>query len=99
MTGGFAAFFKIDQSIQPRITLIYNADIISSFNGIKTKNVLHQYHDYLSDFKNWNQKPYAKKWLLYPENLVEHLYSDETSLSHEKLYTFLTNKAAKRKKK
>lgn len=49
-------------------------------------------------FKGWNQKPHAKEWLLYPENLGEHLSIDETSLSHGALYTILTNKAAKGKK-
>ena len=60
--------------------------------------MLRQYRDYLSDFKNWDQKSHAKKWLLYPENLGERLSIDETSLSHGELYTIITNKAAKGKK-
>jgi len=59
---------------------------------------LRQYRDYLSDFKSWNQKPHAKKWLLYPENVGHQLSIDETSLSHGELYTIVTNKAAKGKK-
>jgi len=52
----------------------------------------------LSDFKTWEQKSHARKWLLYPENLGENLSIDETSLSHGELYTIVTNKAAKGKK-
>lgn len=47
---------------------------------------------------SWDQKPHAKKWLLYPQNLGEQLSIDETSLSHGELYTIVTNKAAKGKK-
>lgn len=52
----------------------------------------------MSDFKTWEQKSHARKWLLYPENLGENLSIDETSLSHGELYTIVTNKAAKGKK-
>lgn len=57
-----------------------------------------QYKDYLSEFKDWDQKSHAKQWLLYPENIGKHLSIDETSLSHGELYTILTNKAAKGRK-
>ncbi|RZL10610.1 MAG: DDE transposase [Pedobacter sp.] len=71
---------------------------MSSFYGVKAKNLLRQYRDYLSDFGKWDQKSHAKKWLLYPSNLGEQLSIDETSLSHGELYTIVTNKAAKGKK-
>ncbi|MGV3705610.1 MAG: ISAon1 family transposase [Arcticibacter sp.] len=75
-----------------------SVETISSFYGVKVKNLLRQYRDNLSDFKSWDQKPHAKKWLLYPQNLGEQLSIDETSLSHGELYTIVTNKAAKGKK-
>ncbi|WP_432714886.1 hypothetical protein [Pedobacter sp.] len=59
-----------------------SVDAISSFYGVKVKKLLRQCRDYLSDFKSWTQKPHAKKWLLYPQNLGEHLSIDEASLSH-----------------
>lgn len=62
------------------------------------RKLLRHYRDYLSEFKSWDQKSHADKWLLYPENLGRHLSIDETSLSHGELYTILTNKAAKGKK-
>jgi hypothetical protein len=37
--------------------------------------------------------------LIYPENIGEHLSIDELSLSKGELYTFVTNKNGKGKKK
>ncbi|WP_316826132.1 transposase [Pedobacter miscanthi] len=62
------------------------------------RKLLRHYRDYLSEFKSWEQKSHADKWLLYPENLGRHLSIDETSLSHGELYTIITNKAAKGRK-
>jgi len=52
----------------------------------------------LSDFKAWKQKPHAKDWLLFPENIGLQLSIDETAFSNGDLYTILTNKKAKGKK-
>lgn len=57
-----------------------------------------QYKDYLSDYKDWDQKGHAKEWILSPKNIGTQLSLDETSLSNGELYTILTNKAAKGKK-
>ncbi|WP_414617432.1 ISL3 family transposase [Dyadobacter sp. 32] len=59
------------------------------------KDLLRQYRDFQSGFKDWGQRGHAKKWLLFPENIGSHLSIDETSLSRGELYTILTNKAAK----
>lgn len=71
---------------------------MGSFLGVKGRNLNRQYKDVLSDFKNWEQRSHARQWILYPENLGEHLSIDETSLSHDELYTIVTNKAAKGRK-
>ena len=52
----------------------------------------------MSDFNDWDQKPHAKEYLLFPENIGEHLSIDETSVSQGELYTIVTNKNAKGKK-
>ena len=52
----------------------------------------------MSEFKTWNQKPHAKDWLLYPENIGNYLSLDETAFSNGDLYTIATNKDAKGKK-
>lgn len=57
-----------------------------------------QYKNNLSGFKDWDQRSHAREWILYPENLGTHLSIDETSLSHDELYTIVTNKAAKGRK-
>jgi len=65
---------------------------------VKGRNLNRQYRDFLSGFKNWDQREHASKWLLFPENLGTQLSIDETSVSHGELYTIITNKAAKGKK-
>lgn len=65
---------------------------------MKGKNLQYQYKDFLSDFKIWDQKAHAKKWLLFPKNIGKRLSIDETSLSNGELYTILTNKSAKGRK-
>ena len=57
-----------------------------------------QYKDHLSGFHNWEQKPHAGQWILFPENIGKQLSIDETALTNGELYTIVTNKAAKGKK-
>nr|WP_243694656.1 transposase [Flavobacterium psychrotolerans] len=57
-----------------------------------------QYKDFLSDFKAWDQKSHAKKWLLFAKNIGKYLSIDETSLSNGELYTILTSKSGKGRK-
>jgi transposase len=52
----------------------------------------------LSDFNNWEAREHAQEWLIFPENIGEHLSIDETSVSDGELYTIVTNKAAKGRK-
>lgn len=58
----------------------------------------YQYKDFLSDFKAWDQKSHAKKWLVFPKNIGKRLSIDETSLSNGELYTIVTNKSGKGRK-
>ena len=46
----------------------------------------------MSGFNEWNQLHHADDYLLYPENITNHLSIDEVSLSKGELYTFVTNK-------
>ncbi|MFV8352379.1 transposase [Flavobacterium sp. XS2P14] len=75
-----------------------DCNAIASFYGVSGKNLQHQYKDFLSDFKTWDQLSHAKQWLIFPENLGKRLSIDETSFSNGELYTILTNKAGKGKK-
>lgn len=62
------------------------------------KQLEEQYRMHLSDFHSWDQLKHASDWILFENNLGQHLSIDETSLSHGELYTVLTNKAGKGKK-
>jgi len=53
-----------------------------------------QYKEHLSDFNEWEAKPHAQEWLVFPENIGEYLSIDETSVSCGELYTIVTNKSA-----
>jgi len=68
------------------------------FPHISGEQLGRQYKDHLSDFKSWKERDHAKQWLVFPENIGEHLSIDETSISDGELYTVVTNKSAKGRK-
>jgi S-formylglutathione hydrolase FrmB len=48
-------------------------------NGVQ----LERHHkERLSNYTDWEQKPHADEWLLFPQNMGTHLSIDETSLSN-----------------
>ncbi len=57
------------------------------------------YKKKISGFKDWDQLNHSEDYLIYPENIGEHLSIDELSLSKGEIYTFVTNKNGKGKKK
>lgn len=57
-----------------------------------------QYKQSISNFKDWEQKPHAEDWILYPENLSDQLSLDEVALSDGELYSVLTSKKANGRK-
>ncbi|MCK0148236.1 transposase [Arenibacter sp. F26102] len=71
---------------------------IGHFYGVNGKKLQRQYKNYMSDFKDWEQKGHAKQWLVFPKNMGPYLSIDETALSKGELYTIITNKRAKGKK-
>lgn len=71
---------------------------IGGFYGVNGKKLQRQFRDYLSEFKQWEERPHAKEWLIFPENIGPYLSIDETALSKGELYTIITNKKAKGKK-
>lgn len=75
-----------------------SSNSLEKFYHINGNQFGQQYKDHLSDFHQWDQKEHAEQWMLFPENLGEHLSIDESSLSNGELYTILTNKAAKGRK-
>ena len=71
---------------------------IGSFYGVNGKKLQRQYRDHLSEFKEWKDKPHAREWLVFPQNIGKRLSIDETALSKGELYTIITNKSAKGRK-
>jgi transposase len=63
------------------------------------KQLQQQYKDHISEFTNWGQREHASEWMLFPQNCGESLSIDETALSNGELYTIVTNKAARGRKK
>jgi transposase len=75
-----------------------SSNSLEKFYHINGNQFGQQYKDHLSDFHQWDQKEHAEEWMIFPDNLGEHLSLDESSLSNGELYTILTNKAAKGRK-
>ena len=48
----------------------------------------------MSKFNDRDAKSHAQEWLVFHENIGEHLSIDETSVSRGELYTIVTNKSA-----
>jgi transposase len=75
-----------------------SSNSLEKFFHINGDRLGQQYKDSLSDYRTWDQKEHADKWLIFPKNMGPRLSIDETSLSNGELYTILTNKEAKGKK-
>jgi transposase len=70
---------------------------IALYYGIQADKLRRHYKSYSSNFKDWEQKSHAENYMLFPDNIGEHLSIDEVSLSQGELYTFVTNKNGKGK--
>jgi len=66
---------------------------------VKPNLLQRHYKKKISGFKDWLQLNHAEDYLLNPENIGAEMSIDEVSLSKGELYTFLTNKQGKGKKK
>lgn len=69
--------------------------MIASHYNVDGKQLCFQYKECISDYRQWKQRVHAREYVLYKENIDEHLSIDETCLSNGELYTILTNKAAR----
>jgi len=68
---------------------------LEKFYYIDGEQLGRQYKEHLSDYRIWDQKDHADKWLIFPDNIGSHISIDETSVSNGELYTIITNKAAR----
>lgn len=66
---------------------------------MKAKTLNRSYKKFTSGFKEWDQKSHAEDYLIYPKNITGKLSIDELALSQGELYTFVTSKDARGKKR
>ena len=76
-----------------------SSNSLEKFFYIDGNQLGQQYKEYLSEYKTWDQKEHASDWILFPDNIGPNLSLDETALSNGELYTVLTSKAGKGKKR
>lgn len=76
-----------------------SSNSLEKFFYIDGNQLGQQYKEYLSEYKTWDQKEHACEWILFPDNIGPNLSLDETALSNGELYTVLTNKEGKGKKR
>jgi len=72
---------------------------LGEFFQVEGKLLQQQYKDHISDYKSWEQREHASDWMLLADNTGQRLSIDETALSNGELYTIVTNKQAKGRKK
>ncbi|WP_341831391.1 hypothetical protein AACH28_20790 [Sphingobacterium thalpophilum] len=57
-----------------------SAQLVGLFFQMDGKQLQDQYKNHLSDFQDWDQKPHAEQWTLFPDNISEHLSIDGDQL-------------------
>lgn len=72
---------------------------IASYFQVSSDKLQRHYKHEISGYKQWDQLTHADDYLIFPENITEHISIDEVSLSKGELYTIVTNKNAKCKNK
>ena len=72
---------------------------IASYFSVNGKKLQRHYKHKVSGYKQWEQLPHAEDYLVYPENITEHISIDEVSLSKGELYTVVTNKNTQQQNK
>lgn len=72
---------------------------IASYFSVSGRKLQRHYKHKVSGYKEWDQFSHAEDYLIYPENITEHISIDEVSLSKGELYTIVTNKNTKSKNK
>jgi transposase len=72
---------------------------LGEYFQVDGKLLQQQYKEHISDYNTWEQREHASEWMVFPENTGIRLSIDETALSNGELYTIVTNKAAKGRKK
>ena len=72
---------------------------LGEYFQVDGKQLQQQYKEHISDYRSWEQREHASEWMVFPDNTGVRLSIDETALSNGELYTIVTNKTAKGRRK
>lgn len=72
---------------------------IASYFAVSGDKLQRHYKHKVSGYKQWEQLSHADEYLIFPENITQHISIDEVSLSKGELYTIVTNKNTKSQNK
>ncbi len=67
---------------------------LASYYKIDGDTLERVYKEHLSGYRQWEDKPHADRYLLFPENFGPRMSIDETSTKDGELFTILSNKEA-----
>lgn len=65
---------------------------IASYFQVSSSTLQRHYKHEISGYKQWDQLHHSDEYLIFPENITQHISIDEVSLSKGELYTIVTNK-------
>ena len=65
---------------------------IASYFQVSSSKLQRHYKHQISVYKKWEQLTHADNYLIFSENITEHISIDEVSLSKGELHTIVTNK-------
>ena len=72
--------------------------MVANHCGIEVDTARRHYKKKWSAYQEWDQKPYAQNYLLFPENRSTHFAIDEVSLTRGELYTIVSSRTTSGRK-
>ena len=68
------------------------ARLLGRYYRIDGDTLERAYKDHLSGYCEWEDRPHADRYLLFPDNFGPYMSLDETSTKDGELFTILSNK-------
>lgn len=72
---------------------------LEEYYHVKANTFERQYKEHLSGFRSWDQLGHADQWLVFADNVGASICIDETALSNGVLYTIVTNRSCRGRKR
>lgn len=67
---------------------------MAKYFKVDGSNLQKHYKHHLSGYTEWKQLIHAEEWILFEENIGEHICLDEVALSQGELYSVVSNASA-----